>query len=503
MVKRVGNTAEAAGRPSGRWQELALLALMGMETAAFAPWMHNISPAVSAVPLRRFAVAVYAILAGTCALHRLTAGLRLKASLRRGLALAGLALSAWAALRLWIDPAAARDMQALYRQPLSGIEEAPLVIPAWFWVLAFVLGLWWRGVSLAGAPVGPLAVLRAFKRGIFSLILFVFAEYAASPARPDFSAAVLFVFLVCALLALTASRVHTLARLRGGHRNPFDRRWMGAVGTAALVWAGAGLGSAVLLSGRVDFLGEVVEYLAVLIGMVLAAPVLLLLALIQPAFDALVRRIPSVEATPLPTPGAAQLPDFTSLGEAADSVPPDMRPLFLAVGGAALFLLVLWVLRRSAEHLTRPSLTGVVDAPEGETLAGGLRRRLKAWAGELRGASALSARRRKRAAERIRQVYAEFVALCAARGAARPPAATPLEFIPLAEGLLPAFQPEVRILTEAYVRVRYGELPETQAEIRAVEEAWARLREALRAMKNEKPADQAAGGGGGQPGMFG
>ncbi len=471
------------------WQTLALLALLGMETAAFAPWMHNVSPAISAVPLGRFAWLVFLIPLATYALNRLTAALHLKKSARQAASAGVLAVSVWAALHWWIDPAAAQDMQALYRQPLKGIEEAPLVIPAWFWALAFAFGLWWRGAMLERGRLGPLAVMRSFKAGIFSLTIFVFAEYVTRPAAPDFSAGLLFIFLACALLALMGSRVSVLERLRGGHRNSFDLRWMGTAGSAALLWALASIGGGLLLAGRVDFLGRVVEYLAVGLGALMAAPFLLLLALIQPAFDALVQKIPQVEGTPVPTPAAPELPDFTSLQQAADKVPPDMRPVFLTLGGLALAALVVWVLRATAERLENPAARPAFeDAPESETLAEGLRRRFGALAEKLRGAAGLSARERRRAAERIRQLYADFVEACARQGVARPPAVTPWEFVPLTESILPASRQDVRLLTEAYVRVRYGELPETEAEIRGVEAAWKRVQEALQKGDNKKPA---------------
>ncbi len=472
-----------------RWQELALLSLMGMEAAAFAPWMHNVSPAMAAVPLGRFALLVFLIPAATYALNRLSVVLRLKKSLRQGISAAVLAVSIWVALHWWIDPAAAQNMQALYRQPLNGIEEAPLVIPPWFWTLAFAFGLWWRGAALERGRLGPLAVMRSFKAGIFSLMLFAFAEYVTRPAAPDFSPGLLFVFLACALLALLGSRVSVLERLRGGHRNPFDLRWMGAAGFVILAWTAAGIGGAALLSGRVGFLGKLVEYLAVAVGALFAAPFLLLLALIQPAFDALTQKIPQVEGTPRPTPAPPQLPDFTALQQAADKTPPDMRPVFLALGGLVLAALVVWVLRATADRLENPAeRRAFSDALENETLADGLRRRFGNLAAKLRGAGELSGGERRRAAARIRQVYADFVEACARLGVSRPPAATPLEFIPLTERILPASRGEVRLLTEAYVRVRYGELPETEEEVRAVESAWKGVREALRKAEKQKPA---------------
>jgi len=62
--------------------------------------------------------------------------------------------------------------------------------------------------------------------------------------------------------------------------------------------------------------------------------------------------------------------------------------------------------------------------------------------------------------------------LCEDLGTPRPPALTPLEFIPRAAVLFPDHLAALQTLTQAYLRVRYGELPETQEEVDAVNAAW-------------------------------
>ncbi len=460
------------------WQELALLALVAMEMSAYTPWMHAVSPPITATPFARFFLLAAAVVLLTHGAYRLARFLRLRRNIRQALLVLVLALAARAALSWWIDPRVEQNLLALYRQPLRGIGEAPRVIPAWFWTLLFVIGLWWRGLTLGRERVGPIRVMRSFKIGVLSLALFTPAEALMRPEQPAAGLLLFFLFLSSALLALVGSRVSTLARLRGGHRNPFDRRWMAVVGTTAAAWAALGLSAAALLSGRGAWLGALFEALAVLFGALIAAPFLLLLALLQPAFDALVQQVPAAQGTPVPTPAAPALPDFSAWQQPGGWAPPDVRPLFLTLGAVALTLLVALALRMAAGRLERVPPRAAADHLEGETLGGALRRRLEALTGRLRGLGGTA--RRRRAAERIRQLYADFVDACARRGVARPPAATPLEFIPLTAALLPAAQEEVRLLTEAYLRVRYGALPETEEEVQAVERAWERLRAALR-----------------------
>jgi hypothetical protein len=75
-------------------------------------------------------------------------------------------------------------------------------------------------------------------------------------------------------------------------------------------------------------------------------------------------------------------------------------------------------------------------------------------------------------------------------GEPRPPANTPLEFLPKLEGLLPEGRDEIRVITEAYMRIRYGELPETNQEINQVEEAWERVNAVGKEKYSQMPKEQ-------------
>jgi hypothetical protein len=79
------------------------------------------------------------------------------------------------------------------------------------------------------------------------------------------------------------------------------------------------------------------------------------------------------------------------------------------------------------------------------------------------------------AANRIRRVYGSLLDLCEELGLERPVATTPLEFRPKVEELFPDHVRDVRAITGAYVRVRYGELPEREGQVAAIERAWERI----------------------------
>ena len=63
------------------------------------------------------------------------------------------------------------------------------------------------------------------------------------------------------------------------------------------------------------------------------------------------------------------------------------------------------------------------------------------------------------------------------------------------DNLFPDHGPELRSITQAYLRVRYGELPENVEEVHAVQDAWedvraAGRRELLRRKKSQTRDDQ-------------
>ena len=93
----------------------------------------------------------------------------------------------------------------------------------------------------------------------------------------------------------------------------------------------------------------------------------------------------------------------------------------------------------------------------------------------LRGRSRLRPGQRLLAAAKIRRIYSRLMDLTTKLGTPRPPAYTPLEFLPVLESLFVEGVDEVREITDAYLRVRYGELPESNQEVQMVESAWQRV----------------------------
>jgi hypothetical protein len=79
---------------------------------------------------------------------------------------------------------------------------------------------------------------------------------------------------------------------------------------------------------------------------------------------------------------------------------------------------------------------------------------------------------RRIAAQRIRAIYIDLLDLADRLKYPRRLQQTPLEYLPELQNAFPGSPQELALITQAYLRVRYGELPETLAEVNSIESAW-------------------------------
>ncbi len=92
------------------------------------------------------------------------------------------------------------------------------------------------------------------------------------------------------------------------------------------------------------------------------------------------------------------------------------------------------------------------------------------------GMSRMNPAARLIAAARIRIIYARLLKLGSRLGQPREPAVTPTEYLAVLDRVFPASRDELELITNAYLRVRYGELPESRTEVTQVEAAWGVVR---------------------------
>jgi hypothetical protein len=241
---------------------------------------------------------------------------------------------------------------------------------------------------------------------------------------------------------------------------------------AALLLGSLLLGQqSVILSG-VTVLAQIVVGAFVLL---LSLPTAFVLWLLETLQIPLIRQSPPVVT---PTPGP---PAYPGAGEGIGipNVPFELADLrlvgLIVVWGVVLLALFVFV-RLARQRSGKPRRRGR-DESESLLMRGDLRRLLRR--GLAQAAAGLTGRlskvHRLIAVARVRQIYAQLLELCEELKRPRPAGQTPLEFLPEVRVLLSEARQEVTLITQAYVKVRYGEYPGTQEEVEAIEAAWERV----------------------------
>ncbi len=82
---------------------------------------------------------------------------------------------------------------------------------------------------------------------------------------------------------------------------------------------------------------------------------------------------------------------------------------------------------------------------------------------------------RWRTAASIRSIYQQMCQAAASVGYARSDTETPYEYLDTLAKVWPDDRPQSMLITEAYIRIRYGEIPETKDELEEIQEAWRML----------------------------
>jgi hypothetical protein len=92
-----------------------------------------------------------------------------------------------------------------------------------------------------------------------------------------------------------------------------------------------------------------------------------------------------------------------------------------------------------------------------------------------------------RTAASIRRIYQQMLETAADIGYPRSESETPFEFLPTLAEIWPDNTADSQLITQAFVKIRYGELPETEAELAAINAAWDHLRDAAPAAIDQTP----------------
>ena len=492
-MKTGQNTQSGSGslfhfEPPGAWQEAALIGLMLMELSWITPWYRSITWVTAATsPMRTFLVLAGALW-GSSLVTRLANALRLKQGFQRGLIFGFLIGYVWLATSLLVEPGNSNSLGALIKEPTYPMNQLDALVAGDLLVVVTIVLVAWRGMVLGSEYAGPISVYQSIRLGMLALAVYSLAVASAIDAN---ATGFVVLFLASGLFAMVTARIGVLSRLRGGVHHTFDRGWFLSILAAITAVLAAALAFAWIMLGQMERLLKAMRVIFVAMVAMIAAPIVFLLALINPQMP----RIQIVIPTPTPVEDILNTLEEGKVDQIElwrdNKLISDLMPYIHVLIAWGIIIGVLFVLARQFKSW---SLMGAADDhTERQSLldAGGLRKLLAAallnaarnMGKDLAALGKLRPRERRLAAERVRQIYVLLMELAAELGDPRPEAETPLEFLPELSGLFPANGHDLSLLTQAYVRVRYGQFPETQEELREVESAWSRLKAAGEELK--------------------
>jgi hypothetical protein len=490
---------------TGLWRATSTLAYVVMEVSWMVPGYRSLSRAAAG----RTLITLFAIFAGILLSANLYTWIMSRLELRRAWkrAFSAVALLAWCILALFmLGPSYhSGDLVGILQRFFTSFRGSSAIIPFEYQMLVIVTLLWLRGVFLAQSWIGMTHVLRSFRLGAglyLVLGLFNVGHWQEEPKL------IVFLFLISGLVAMASARTASLGLLRGAREPRFKRTWVLSTVAASTIVVGFaalfGVVASLNLSAPIAAFMRMIFGLLLLVLVLFISPLLLVMALILPG---LLQRLESF----FDLQGLAQritevlqalvyfFQDLMRLFQRARAVIPDLAFLKPYLLWALLLALILLVLRRVGKGWLdlQPIRTGEDEVDELwgredllRQVRAGFRRTVQRLVTRL---AKLRVSRRLLAAARIRRIYAYMMELVASLDHPRHEAQTPIEYLSTLISLFPGQESDVRLITDAYNRVRYGQFPETHRELVRVEDAWRRVRSRGKEMsRNLRKVEQAA-----------
>lgn len=457
------------------WAMLAAALLLLMECMVMSLWYQALFQSEGVSLVRVFAI-LLSVLVISHLIPQVMEARRVRMLYRQLIFVLWILLAAFASLKLLIYPHTAIGLGELLWLPVRFILRSDAGEASFFHLIAIIL-ITWRGVSLARGVITLGGVQSSFQIGLVFLLLYGMIFALLYPQEATLG---LYTYLLCGLISMSAARVANLSGMRGGRIPRFGLGWMGSILAAGLAvvalavfagWVASGQIRQVIAAILLVFFG-----LLTVITLIILSPLLSYLADLLPKIADLIQQL----LARLRSIGASQQIEklIQAMNEGLGKIIPYVlatRGLVLIgiVFGLVLFILLALVLRKRREEKDEEEEGSPTAASENENPLSSLLRRLMEGARRLR----LRSPAQLLAAARIRQIYRQLMELSKKMGAERSPSVTPLEFLPTLSGLMPEEGPGLSLITQAYLKIRYGEFPETVKEVQEVETAWEQVRQ--------------------------
>ncbi len=444
------------------WQRISVISMLTALSFTAMSW-YLFSYAERATPL---AVAVAAI---TLALGSYAAS----AALRRSriprwprrilfffLVLAGL----YGSYKLLLLPSVPIGFFDLLARPVQSFSFLT-IDQAEIWHFLIWVFLIWAATLYAVVPVDIDRSLAVFQLNIFIFILYTFSTLGTASLQPLL---LFFGFLFFSLVSLSTARIASVGLEKGGRLPKLSALWLAGIPAAALIFVllalTGGWVSANALSPAFRVIVMVLLGLAILIIGILTIPIIMLISALVPGFMDLIRQF---------FKNVIDNSQITALQQSisSGSVTENLFNFINSGTAMGLGLLLVLLVALTVFNLQRK---GRADSALAEDSELALR-----FASNL--VPALSMPRPPRnspaflnwlAAEKIRRIYIQLLELCFRLDLQREDAWTPQEYMVQMYSIFPDQVENLKRVTHAYEKVRYGKLHESSGEIAEVEAAW-------------------------------
>lgn len=339
--------------------------------------------------------------------------------------------------------------------------------------------IWWRGIALTGRKIDINELgLRLRVGGLLLLPLVVAVSFPALRWQTTFF---VLLFFLAALLAIALTRAEQISQESSGRAYPMSPRWMGMIFLTSLFIVslaglfGLGFGSenlpafvAALRPGWEAFVFFITVFTSTVtyLTIPLFAPLQWLFDFLRNFFD----RILVPFAPPTQESEGFSPPPFEAMIQWLTRPPTQLAFWVNRTLLFLLFITILFILLLALERFFRQRRL-VAEANE-QLLGGEEEVELSRPGLAQRLLQRLGLFQQWRAAASIRRIYRQMCQAAAASGFPRTEAETPNEYLVTLQKVWPAGHSQVQLITQAFIKVRYGELPETKTELQAIHTAW-------------------------------
>jgi len=452
------------------WQELTNISMLGMELLLIVVW--HTSFIKKGVSWQGTLLILGAAMLGSYLLARLVFYARLKPIYQQSLFIIWSVFLLLFTSNLILFPGSSFNPIKVFSEIASGFfnnQEWSEFLHIFLTAILLV-----RGIILARQPATRYDTLIRFGTG-----LLIFLVYGMIFLKGNLfeSSNILFLYLTIGLLGLISSRISSLGRIYSSRITRVNRTWLISLVLVILITVSisflAGRAADLYLDQLVLTAFTYIFYAVLIASLIALAPLLLLIVFI---IEKLMERYSfSMEGSPME--GLQDMLQDIAQEEAKSSVLIETLLKYSKVIVFSILLLIvigigLIILRKT---LLEPKFNG--DDEHGESNAAKKKSAFQDFLDKLRQPQNFIDLRRLIGAARIRRTYARLMNLCSRLGKPRPVSKTPLEFLPTAQGLFEYEREELSLITNAYIKIRYGELPENEEEVQLVETAWEKIEE--------------------------